>query len=101
MAKKPEVQYVYYTDGSAARALEPAILPSPRRNRSRRQNPQVQEQQVIEIEVLPIVCIAVCAVMLAPKFGIVGIAFSCVIGWSLMLLFEVPYYWITCRKRQL
>ena len=71
MAKKPEVKYVYYTDGSAARALEPAILPSPRRNRSRRQNPQVQEQQVIEIEVLPSVCIAVCAVMLAVMiFGV-------------------------------
>ena len=71
MAKKPEVQYVYYTDGSAARALEPAILPSPRRNRVRRQNPQVQEQQIIEIEVLPIVCIAVCAVMLAVMiFGV-------------------------------
>ena len=44
---------------------------------------------------------AVCTMVLAPKFGIAGIAFSCVIGWSLMLLFEVPYYWITCRKRQL
>lgn len=71
MARKPEVQYVYYTDGSAARALEPAILPSPRRNRARRQNSQVQEQQVIEIEVLPIVCIVICTVMLAVMlFGI-------------------------------
>ena len=71
MARKPEVQYVYYTDGSAARALEPAILPSPRRNRARRYNTQVQEQQVVEIEVLPIVCIAVCAVMLAVMiFGV-------------------------------
>lgn len=34
-------------------------------------------------------------------FGIVGIAFSCAIGWSLMRLFEVPYYVITCRKRHL
>ena len=71
MARKPEVQYVYYTECSAARALEPAILPSPRRNRARRQNTQVQEQQVVEIEVLPIVCIAVCAVMLAVMiFGV-------------------------------
>ena len=71
MARKPEVQYVYYTDGSAARAPEPRILPSPRRNRVRRQNTQVQEQQVVEIEVLPIVCIAVCAVMLAVMiFGV-------------------------------
>ena len=44
---------------------------------------------------------AICAAILAPKFGIVGIAFSCAIGWSLMLLFEVPYYVVTCRKKQL
>ena len=44
---------------------------------------------------------AACAVVLAPRFGIVGIAFACVIGWSLMLLFEVPYYAITCKKHQL
>lgn len=44
---------------------------------------------------------AVCAAILAPKFGIVGIAFSCAIGWSLMLLFEVPYYIITCKKQRL
>lgn len=42
-----------------------------------------------------------CAAVLAPKFGIVGIAFSCAIGWSLMLLFEVPYYAVTCKKRGL
>ena len=44
---------------------------------------------------------AACAAVLAPKFGIVGIAFSCAIGWSLMLLFEVPYYLVTCKKKQL
>ena len=44
---------------------------------------------------------AACAAVLAPKFGIVGIAFSCAIGWSLMLLFEVPYYVITCKRKQL
>lgn len=44
---------------------------------------------------------AACAALLAPKFGIVGIAFSCAIGWSLMLLFEVPYYIYTCRKKRL
>lgn len=44
---------------------------------------------------------AVCAAFLAPKFGIVGIAFSCAIGWSLMLLFEVPYYAVTCKKHRL
>lgn len=44
---------------------------------------------------------AACATVLAPKFGIVGVAFSCSIGWSLMLLFEVPYYAITCKRKQL
>lgn len=44
---------------------------------------------------------ALCASLLAPRFGITGIAFSCAIGWSVMLLFEVPYYFIQCRKRQL
>ena len=42
-----------------------------------------------------------CVYLLAPQLGIVGIAWSCAIGWSLMLLFEVPYYAYTCRKRQL
>ena len=44
---------------------------------------------------------AACAAILAPRFGISGIAFACAIGWSLMLLFEVPYYWYTCKKREL
>ena len=39
--------------------------------------------------------------LLAPRLGITGIAFSCAIGWSAMLLFEVPYYFITCRRRNL
>ncbi len=43
----------------------------------------------------------VCTCLLAPKMGITGIAFSCAIGWSLMLLFEVPWYFITCRRRSL
>lgn len=42
---------------------------------------------------------AACAAILAPRLGISGIAFSCAIGWSLMLLFEVPYYFYTCKKR--
>lgn len=44
---------------------------------------------------------AACATILTPRFGIVGIAFSCVIGWTLMLLFEVPYYFVTCKKHRL
>ena len=39
--------------------------------------------------------------LLAPRLGITGIAYACAIGWSVMLLYEVPYYFITCRKRQL
>lgn len=40
----------------------------------------------------------VCTYFLAPVYGISGIAFSCAIGWTLMLLFEIPYYFITTRK---
>lgn len=36
--------------------------------------------------------------LLAPRYGIVGIAFACATGWSVMLLFEVPYYFVTCKK---
>lgn len=39
--------------------------------------------------------------LLAPKFGISAIAFSCAVGWSIMLLFEVPYYFFTCKKQSL
>lgn len=42
-----------------------------------------------------------CTYLLVPHFGMVGIAFACAIGWSMMLLFEVPYYFTTCRKRGL
>ncbi len=44
---------------------------------------------------------AVCACLLAPKFGITGIAFSCAIGWTVMIVFAYPYYFYTCRKRNL
>lgn len=30
--------------------------------------------------------------ILAPRMGIVGVAFACAIGWSAMLLVEIPYY---------
>ena len=36
---------------------------------------------------------------LAPRLGIVGIAFACAAGWSAMLLFEIPYYFVTCKRR--
>lgn len=37
--------------------------------------------------------------LLAPQMGIVGIAYACVAGWTLMLLFEVPYYFKCVRTR--
>ena len=39
--------------------------------------------------------------LLAPRMGIVGIAIACAIGWSAMLIFEIPYYFITIRKQSL
>ncbi|MCM1090225.1 MAG: MATE family efflux transporter [Butyrivibrio sp.] len=36
--------------------------------------------------------------ILAPRIGIYGISFACAIGWSCMLLYEVPYY-LYLRKR--
>lgn len=43
----------------------------------------------------------VCTCLLAPRLGITGIAFSCAIGWTVMLLYEVPYYLFTIRKQNL
>lgn len=37
----------------------------------------------------------------APRMGMVGVAFACVIGWSFMLLFEIPYYFVTCKKKDI
>ena len=37
--------------------------------------------------------------LLAPKIGIVGIAYACVAGWMFMLLFEVPYYFKVCYNK--
>ncbi len=42
----------------------------------------------------------VCTYFLAPAMGIVGIAFACMIGWSAMLLFEVPYYFYGFVRKQ-
>lgn len=41
------------------------------------------------------------AAVLAPRMGLPGIAWSCAFGWCVMLLFEIPYYWYTCRKHHL
>ena len=35
--------------------------------------------------------------LLAPHMGIVGIAYACAAGWTVMLLFEVPYYFKCVR----
>ena len=43
----------------------------------------------------------VSTMFLAPRLGISGIAYACVLGWSVMLLFEVPYYFVTCRREGL
>lgn len=43
----------------------------------------------------------VSTMILAPRMGITGIAYSCMIGWSVMLLFEGMYYFYTCRKMEL
>ena len=39
--------------------------------------------------------------MLAPRVGLPGIAFACAFGWCVMLAFEVPYYFWTCREWKL
>lgn len=36
--------------------------------------------------------------LLAPVMGIYGVAFACAIGWSAMLLVEVPYYFYFSRR---
>lgn len=36
--------------------------------------------------------------LLAPSMGIYGVAFACAIGWSAMLLVEVPYYFRYKRR---
>ena len=41
---------------------------------------------------------AAAAAVLAPRVGLRGIAFACAFGWCVMLAFEVPYYFWTCRE---
>ncbi|MDD4850841.1 MAG: MATE family efflux transporter [Gemmiger sp.] len=38
--------------------------------------------------------------LLAPTLGIYGIALACAAGWSVMLLYEVPYYFYYTRKNK-
>lgn len=42
----------------------------------------------------------VCTWILAPKLGIYGVALACAVGWSVMLLVEVPYYLIHYAKKE-
>ena len=44
---------------------------------------------------------AAAAAVLAPRVGLRGIAFACAFGWCVMLAFEVPYYFWTCKKKGL
>ena len=41
---------------------------------------------------------AAAAAVLAPRVGLPGIALACAFGWCVMLAFEVPYYFWTCRE---
>lgn len=43
----------------------------------------------------------VSTMILAPSVGIIGVAFACAAGWSVMLLYEIPYYLVTCKKRNI
>ena len=38
-------------------------------------------------------------VLLAPRLGLPGIAFACAAGWSAMLAFEIPLYFLKFRKK--
>ena len=38
--------------------------------------------------------------LLAPRLGILGIAFACAGGWCVMLLVEVPLYLLQMRGRE-
>lgn len=38
--------------------------------------------------------------LLTPSMGIQGIAYACAIGWSVMLLVEIPYYFYFMKKKR-
>ena len=39
--------------------------------------------------------------VLVPHLGIYGISFACAVGWSFMLLYEIPYYFWYMKKKGL
>ncbi len=42
----------------------------------------------------------VSTMILVPRIGIHGVSFACAVGWSVMLMVEIPYYFVV-RKRHL
>lgn len=63
MARKVDVRYIqFYTDGSAARKIEPQL--PPKKKTAQRPIRRPQERQVIHVDPLAIAGIAVAAVML-------------------------------------
>ena len=38
--------------------------------------------------------------LLTPRLGLPGVAFACAVGWSFMLLVEIPYYFWFMRKHR-
>ena len=39
--------------------------------------------------------------ILAPRIGLIGIAYACMIGWSGMIIVDYPLYWYLCKKLKL
>ena len=37
--------------------------------------------------------------LLAPRIGIQGVAYACAVGWSVMLMVEIPYYFWFMRDK--
>lgn len=62
MARKSDIQYVrFYTDGSAARQLEPAPIKKRKPPRAPRKKPQ--EKMVIRLDPVPVLGLMIAAVM--------------------------------------
>jgi len=40
-------------------------------------------------------------ILLAPRFGMTGVAYACLIGWIAMLMAELPYYFMYKSKNEL
>jgi len=42
---------------------------------------------------------AIAAYILAPHWGLTGVAYACLFGWIVMLAYEVPCFWKAWRKK--